>query len=721
MTVGDLVAARFGDEVTDRLVEPLLGGVYAGRAREISARAATPQLVALAEQGSILAQATASRAPTSRCSRASRGGVARRSTRSRGAGRTHRRAGAGAARAPGGFEVSLRSHLNQRRCRRPGDPGRADREAARRARPRGGRELAAIEYASVAVVTLAFRRRRRTALAETDASGFLVPPVDGRRIKASTFSFAKWGWVREAGDGLLLLRTSLGRHREADTLQVTDDELVARVAARSRRGDRRGRDARRHPRAALGRWPAAVRRRPPRPGRPDPAPPWREVPGLALCGAAYDGVGIPAVHRLGTPGGRRASGHRAEAARDVALLSLGGGTPGPAPSVHRNHHDLTEKAMTTPHHHPQPGPVRRDHAAPDHPTPRRDRAWALPASAPGSPGSATIVTTSMVSAVYDKDLEGNSAAIADKLTEQTGPILFAFHVVATCRAVLLIVFAAGLFRRLRDAVPADSLAPTVRLRRPARHRVILIMGTGLDTEFISSFVHGGRTSRSSTTPTRRSTTTGSAPSRGCWVLAGLAGIGALTWPPAPAAFPRWLGRRAWSRRPHPAARHLAAAVPGRLHRPDLVLVTALGFLVGDKAHRGADDQKLAHATPGPDPRWSGRVGVHNVPVLTPTDRPTAHWGVLARSLLCAVRPGGRSLDTAGARDRPRRATCAGARLAARAQRRGARRDGGLAAAARPVASGFGWLWPASASSGRSTGSRSPTSAPGSPPTTPGRG
>ena len=57
VTVGDLVAARFGDEVTDRLVEPLLGGVYAGRAREISARAATPQLVALAERGSILAQA----------------------------------------------------------------------------------------------------------------------------------------------------------------------------------------------------------------------------------------------------------------------------------------------------------------------------------------------------------------------------------------------------------------------------------------------------------------------------------------------------------------------------------------------------------------------------------------------------------------------------------------------------------------------------------------
>ncbi len=57
VAVGDLVAQRYGDEVTERLVEPLLGGVYAGRAREISARAAIPQLVALAERGSITAQA----------------------------------------------------------------------------------------------------------------------------------------------------------------------------------------------------------------------------------------------------------------------------------------------------------------------------------------------------------------------------------------------------------------------------------------------------------------------------------------------------------------------------------------------------------------------------------------------------------------------------------------------------------------------------------------
>ena len=40
VSVGWLIEERFGREVLDRLVEPLLGGVYAGHAREISARAA---------------------------------------------------------------------------------------------------------------------------------------------------------------------------------------------------------------------------------------------------------------------------------------------------------------------------------------------------------------------------------------------------------------------------------------------------------------------------------------------------------------------------------------------------------------------------------------------------------------------------------------------------------------------------------------------------------
>ena len=133
----------------------------------------------------------------------------------------------------------------------------------------------------MAVVTLAFHAKDA---ALPDSSGFLVPPVDGRRIKASTFSFAKWDWVREAGldpvggDDLVLLRTSLGRHREEAALQATDDELVAVVARRPAPTRPAPGPARRQPRAALGRRPPAVRRRPPRPGRPDPRRPSARLP-----------------------------------------------------------------------------------------------------------------------------------------------------------------------------------------------------------------------------------------------------------------------------------------------------------------------------------------------------------------------------------------------------------------------------------------------------------
>ena len=51
VAVGAFVAARLGHEVVDRLVEPLLGGVYAGNAYEISLRAAVPQLFAAVREG----------------------------------------------------------------------------------------------------------------------------------------------------------------------------------------------------------------------------------------------------------------------------------------------------------------------------------------------------------------------------------------------------------------------------------------------------------------------------------------------------------------------------------------------------------------------------------------------------------------------------------------------------------------------------------------------
>ncbi|MEP9381771.1 protoporphyrinogen oxidase [Nocardioides sp. KR10-350] len=324
VSVGDLVAERFGDEVTDRLVEPLLGGVYAGRAREISARAAVPQLVALAERGPLLEQAAAL---------PSTPGVPVFGGLAGGMGqlplvlaekldvRTGSPVTAVVATGP---TDGIDGSCGYRVLSTGATDGAIDCDAVVLATPAGptgallrdlapavATALAEVEYASMAVVTLACRAADLASLDELDGSrsGFLVPPVDGRRIKASTFSFAKWDWVREAGapHGVVHLRTSIGRVHEEASLDFTDDELVAQSLADlsaatgltatpvdshvQRWGDGL-------PQYAVGHLDRVARIR----------SAVERLPGLELCGAAYDGVGIPAVI---------ASAHRAAAAIDT--------------------------------------------------------------------------------------------------------------------------------------------------------------------------------------------------------------------------------------------------------------------------------------------------------------------------------------------------------------------------------------------------------------------
>lgn len=299
-SVGDVVDERFGPEVTDRIVEPLLGGVYAGHARELSVRACVPQLVDLLATGPLLGR-TLPTAP----------------------GPVFAGIVGGMGRLPLALaadeRVEVRTEVTVRELRRTADgfelvvgPTRTPEEiraarvvlatpAAPTARllvdvaPGAAAALGEIDYASMAVITLAFRAGD---LPDLPGSGLLVPPVDGRRIKAATFSYAKWDWVRRAGDAadqpVRLLRASIGRHREERALQVTDDELVgAALADLAEAVGLRARPVDTHvqrwggglPQYAVGHRDRVTRVR----------AAVGEVPGLAVCGAAYDGVGIPAV------------------------------------------------------------------------------------------------------------------------------------------------------------------------------------------------------------------------------------------------------------------------------------------------------------------------------------------------------------------------------------------------------------------------------------------
>src|SRR5262249_5826376 len=94
-----------------------------------------------------------------------------------------------------------------------------------------------IPYASTA---LAPRREPRAALpapapAALGWSGYLVPAVDGRAVKAVTFSTVKWPHLGEAAvpgaRPLEIVRCSVGRIGEEAMLQRADDELAALAAA----------------------------------------------------------------------------------------------------------------------------------------------------------------------------------------------------------------------------------------------------------------------------------------------------------------------------------------------------------------------------------------------------------------------------------------------------------------------------------------------------------
>jgi len=311
ISVGDYVTTRLGTEVTARLVEPMLGGVYAGRSEALSLQMTVPALYRAATQRRSAIEAAASVLADGRKTTGPRrgpifvglaGGVGRlpqelaRAVRERGVDvRT-------------GTVVQQVRHRSQRWDVIAGDgrgryrthtadavifatPATATAQLLADVNAAAAEELAGVEYADVAVVSLAYRPEDAAHLRGT-GSGFLVPPVEGRAVKGVTYSSSKWDWV-SGEDDLFLLRASLGRAGDPLVGQATDAELI-RLAADDL-AELIGLP--RRPVAELvTRWPQGlpqytVGHR----TRVADAREWlASTPGLAVCGAAYEGVGIPA-------------------------------------------------------------------------------------------------------------------------------------------------------------------------------------------------------------------------------------------------------------------------------------------------------------------------------------------------------------------------------------------------------------------------------------------
>ncbi|WP_433791633.1 protoporphyrinogen oxidase [Actinoplanes sp. CA-252034] len=306
VAVGELVRERYGDEVVDRLVDPMLGGVYAGRADRLSLRVTMPQLAATAETEHTLAgavraaQARSRRTPGRPVFAAVDGGMSRLISAA---------ASASGARVVLGLPVRELTRTPAGRWQlifgSAPSPQMDEVDAVILAVPakpaarllgEAGADIAALAYASVALAAMALPPGAKLP----ELSGFLVPPGEGTLVKAATFFTAKWPHLaREPGP--VIVRVSLGRAGEEDRLQLDDASLLA--VARRELGELIGAELPAPVDSWVQRWGGGLPQY--APGHADRVARVRAgLPeGIALAGAAFDGVGIPVC----VAGGERAA------------------------------------------------------------------------------------------------------------------------------------------------------------------------------------------------------------------------------------------------------------------------------------------------------------------------------------------------------------------------------------------------------------------------------
>lgn len=115
--------------------------------------------------------------------------------------------------------------------------------------------------------------------------------------------------------------------------------------------------------------------------------------------------------------------------------------------------------------------------------PAQGRGWIHAGLVAGVASIVSIVASMTADAAYDEKVAGDAAGITAKLADQTGQILV-MHTAAMVSAVLILVFAAGLRRRLTATTPDGSLLPQVAFSGLMLVSVAQLMGTALTTEFV---------------------------------------------------------------------------------------------------------------------------------------------------------------------------------------------------------------------------------------------
>ena len=301
-SLASFVRRRLGREALERLAQPMVSGIYTADPERLSLAATMPQFLEMERtHGSLLkgmrarAKAEASHAnasgPRYGLFMSVPGGLASitealvERLRAGGADLRLNTPATSATPIAGGWQVDGLT-ADAVVCAQPAWAAAAVLEDAD---PNLATRLAEIAYASVATINFVFAKHQ---VAEPKAAGFVVPAIEGRVLLACTCATRKW--PGRAPEDTVILRAFVGGALHGHHLERDDASLTAAVLADLREllpihGE--------PTEVVISRWPqamaqyevghlervAGIRQRE------------RALPGLALVGNGYEGVGIPDV------------------------------------------------------------------------------------------------------------------------------------------------------------------------------------------------------------------------------------------------------------------------------------------------------------------------------------------------------------------------------------------------------------------------------------------
>ena len=307
-SVGELIRARLGDEVHEKLVSPLLSGVNAGDADHLSLAAGAAQIAVAARKSPSLITALRDQSAAAQhnpdapvfhgipvgtqtltdliLARLTQADVP-----------VHLSCPVSAiARAGNGWALTTplgAISADEIILATPAHPAARLLESIA---PEPAGDLASVGYASAAMVSLAVAKNSLGV--PLDASGFLVAQTDPLpTLTACSWASAKWAHLDDPE--VAILRVSAGKFGDTHALELDDSSLVEALGVDLE--TTMGIDA---PPITwrVTRWIDGLPQY--RPGHPARVAAWRagvsaEAPGIHLAGAAYDGLGLPACIRQG--------------------------------------------------------------------------------------------------------------------------------------------------------------------------------------------------------------------------------------------------------------------------------------------------------------------------------------------------------------------------------------------------------------------------------------